>query len=193
MNKEKIKNALRHALKTDQATPRAQKRPKRTPVLIAIIMCLFIFGLSYSTSVFKSPQQEPVNITTIPPVETPPEADTKPTGNIIAPVTGTTTGNNVTVIIETKNLELGTCVWLAVDKPDLGLCWPKAHRIEPNTKVQVQILEEGPKESYRLSLYTLNEYFDNQWQDWIDHKMFGGLHMPPDSKRLASVTLTLGP
>ncbi len=192
MNKEKIKDALRDALKNTQAVPPGQKKPKRTPILILIIMCLLIFGLSYSTNIFKAAQQEPVNIIKTPPVEIPPEPDTEPTGKIIAPIPGTITGNKVTVILETKNLELGTCVWLAVDKPELGLCWPKAHRIEPNTKVQVEIFEEGPKEPYRLSLYTLNEYFDKQWQEWIDHDMFGGLHMPPASKRLASVELVLG-
>ena len=192
MNKDKIKDALRYALKKDHAQAN-KKEAKRTPVIILVVMATLILGLQYTTTFFSSgsgtdsqkdisvPSEE--NISSL-------SVDSDVVSD--ATVQGTITGNEVSVIIETKNLEPGTCVWLAVDKPELGLCWPKAHRIEPNTKVQIKILKEGPKEPYRLSLYALNEYFDKQWQDWVDHKMFGGLHMPPDSKRLASVEIVLG-
>jgi hypothetical protein len=82
-------------------------------------------------------------------------------------------------------------VWLAVDKPKIGLCWPKGYKIPINTKIQTTIYEGGPKEPYRLSLYAFNETWSNNWQHWIDHQIFGGLPMPPDSKRLASVVLIL--
>ena len=194
MNKDKIKDALRQALKKDNSSEN-QKRPKRTPIIVLIVMCLLIFGLQYSTTKFSSStQQNSANIITPPNIEIPSEQGTSPQGKIISPVEGTVTGNEVSVICETKNIAPGTYLWLAVDKPEIGLCWPKGFsNIEPNTKLKINILEEGPKEEYRLSLYALNENYNTQWQDWIDHKIFGGLHIPPDSKRLTSVTLVLGP
>ena len=53
------------------------------------------------------------------------------------------------------------------------------------------ILEEGPKGPFILSMYVLNKNFHNQWKVWQDRKIFGGLHLPPDSKRLDSVNLIL--
>ncbi len=234
MNKHKIKDALRQAIKKDQPDPpgpEEAKKPKRAPYLIVIGLCLLIFGWQYFTNqvstgpdtgqqadVAAAPVKvpptetaaaEPVSIPEPTPAQSPPavlpeettepqpaETDVVPEivlkGEIILPVEGTITGHDVSVIIETKNLEPGTCVWLAVDKPDIGLCWPKTS-LQANRKLQTTIYEGGPKEPYRLSLYAFNETWDKQWQSWLDHKIFGGLPMPPDSKRLAHVTLILGP
>ena len=189
MDKQKIKNALRKALKNDQAVPSGQKKPKRTPILVLIVMCLLIFGLQYSTSFFVSSEPEPVNMITPPEVEMTAEKDTSPQGKIISPLEGTVTGNEISVICETENIEPGSYIWLAVDKPELGLCWAKAFSLPINTRVQTTIHEGGPEEPYRLSLYILNENYNTQWQDWKNHDIFGGLHMPPDAKRLASVEL----
>ena len=190
MNKDKIKDDLRQALKKDYSSGN-QKRPKRTPIIVLIAMCLLIFGLQYSTNFFASSQPKPVNMTTPPQVEIQTKQTTKPQGKIISPVEGTVTGNEISVICETKNIEPGSYIWLAVDKPELGLCWAKAFSLPINTRVQTTIHEGGPKEPYRISLYILNESYNTQWQDWKDHEIFGGLHMPPDSKRLASVELIL--
>lgn len=193
MNKNKIKDALRQALKNDQAAPPGQKRPKRTPIIVLIVMCLLIFGLQYSTTFFSSGSgtDSPVETTPPPSADTVVVSDTTPRGKIIFPAAGTITGHDVTVICETINLEPGTCVWLAVDKPDIGLCWPKGSSIPANTKIQTTIYEGGPKEPYRLSLYAFNETWSKQWQNWVDREIFGGMPMPPDSKRLASVELIL--
>ena len=119
------------------------------------------------------------------------EATTNPMGKISLPVAGSSTGNDVKVTAETRNLEPGQYVWLAVDKPDIGLCWPKAQRIEQNLKFMTTIYECGPKEPYTLSLYAVTKTVNDQWQEWIDRKMFGGLPMPPDKRRLDSVRLIL--
>ncbi len=191
MNKDKIKDALRQALKNTKPVPPMQKKPKRTPILVLIVMCLLIFGLQYSTNFFASSELEPVNMTTPPKIEITVEQTTSPRGKIISPVEGTVTGNEINVVCETKNIEPGSYIWLAVDKPKLGLCWAKAFSLPINTRVRTTIHEGGPKEPYRLSLYILNENYNTQWQDWKNHDIFGGLHMPPDSKRLASVELIL--
>ncbi len=111
-------------------------------------------------------------------------------GKIESPKAGSETEKEVKVIGETKNIEPGQYIWLAVDKPGIGLCWPKTH-IASNTKFSTTILEEGPKETFFISLYVLNENFHNQWKDWQNRKIFGGVHLPPESKRIDSIELIL--
>jgi len=194
MNKQKIKDALKQALKNTKQVPPGQKKPKRTPVLTLIIICLLIFALQYTTTIFSSsPQPIPANIIKPNPVPVILPDPTKPRGRIISPVESTETGNEVTVICETNNIEPGSYIWLAVDKPELDLCWAKAFSLPINTRIQTTIHEGGPKGLYRLSLYILNENYNAQWQDWKKHEIFGGLHMPPDAKRLSSVMLVLKP
>ena len=139
----------------------------------ASIICIFLF-IYFGTSLFSS--QKP----------------TSPWGKIITPAPGSTTSKNVAVLLETKNIGTGQYLWLVVDKPHLELCWPKASKIQPNHKLQVNIHESGPKEPYTLSLYLVNKTIDDQWQYWFDHEIFGGLPMLPKRKRLDSVVLMLG-
>lgn len=106
MNKQTIKDALRHALKNTKAVPSGQKKPKRTPILILIIMCLLIFALQYTTTIFSSaPQQEPTNIIKLDPVTVEPLADTEPQGTIILPVEGTKTGNVEIQTIKSEDMQ----------------------------------------------------------------------------------------
>ena len=100
-------------------------------------------------------------------------------------------GHEVKITTETRNLEHGQYVWLTVDKPDIGLCQPKISKIMQNTKFMTTIYEGGPKEPYTLSLYAVTKTVNDQWQEWVNKKMFGGLPMPPDKRRLDSVRLIL--
>lgn len=115
----------------------------------------------------------------------------EPFGKIHSPGPGAITGKEVTVIAETKNLEPGQYIWLAVDKPGISLCWPKK-QLHGNSKFTTTILEEGPKEPYTLSLYAVNKTINDQWQEWLDAGRLGGLPMPPDRRRLDSVRLIFG-
>ena len=119
------------------------------------------------------------------------KSSTDPMGKISSPVVGSSTGHEVKITAETRNLEPGQYVWMAVDKPNIGLCWPKAPRIKQNIKFLTTIYEGGPKEPYTLSLYVVTKTINDQWQEWLDRKMFGGLPMPPDKRRLDSVRLIL--
>ena len=119
------------------------------------------------------------------------KSSTSPMGKISSPLAGSSTGHEVKITAETRNLEPGQYVWLAVDKPDIGLCWPKNPNLKPNIKFMTTIYEGGPKEPYRLSLYAVTKTVNDQWQEWLDRKMFGGLPMPPDKRRLDSVRLIL--
>lgn len=117
---------------------------------------------------------------------------TGPWGEISSPTAGTITGAAVKVVGATKNIEPGQYVWLAVDKPDLGLCWPKVPGIAPNTGFSTVIDESGPREPYSLSLYAVTKTINDQWQNWLAEGKFGGLPMPPDNRLLDSVELILG-
>lgn len=172
MDQQKLKDVLKQALIEQQTSP--VKKSKRTPVFIVIIICIVIFGVQYSNTIFSS------------------DSVTGPYGKIISPSAGSATGKDVGVMGETRNLEPGQHVWLAVDKPDLGLCWPKSPRIKPNVKFKTTIYEGGPKEPYRLSLYALNKGLNDRWKEWLEKEMQGGVPMPPDKRRLDSVRLMLG-
>jgi len=170
MDKETAQQLLQDALSNPDSTNLQGRKPNRKPLLIVITICLIIFGVTLLSS-------DPI---------------TGPYGKIISPAAGSLTDQAVNVTGETQNLEPGQYVWLAVDKPDIGPCWPKSPRIQPNTKFKTTIYEGGPKEPYTLSLYAVNKTINDQWQDWLDEKKLGGLPMPPDKRRLASVRLILG-
>lgn len=119
-----------------------------------------------------------------------PKPGTGAWGKIISPIAGTTTGTQVSVTVETKNLEPGQYVWLVVDKPGIGLSWSKV-QVKSNTKFIIIIYEDGKKEPYTLSIYSVHKTINDQWQDWLDDELFGGLPMLPDSRRLDSVRLVL--
>ncbi|WP_084681226.1 hypothetical protein [Desulfospira joergensenii] len=114
---------------------------------------------------------------------------TVPYAKITTPSPGSITGEHVKVIGETRNIESGQYIWLAVDKPRLGLCWPKAPRLPSNTGFSTEIYEGGPEEPFTLSVYAVNKTVSDHWQDWLNKERDGGLPMPPDNRRLVSVRL----
>lgn len=119
----------------------------------------------------------------------PPATPTGPWGEILVPTSRSVTGHHVIVSAKIANLELGQYVWLTVDKPDLGLCWPKAPKIEPNTLFSTTIYEGDPKEAYTLLLYAIPKTLHDQWTVWANQNRLGGLPMPPDNRRLDSIQL----
>ncbi len=151
---------------------KSSKRPKPIIAVLTglIIACLIYFGVN---SFFSGPQ-------------------TGPQGKILSPLPGTTTSEYVSVTIETQNIGVGQYVWLTVDKPRIGLCWPKKSSLESNILYRLTIHEGGPNEAYTLSLYLVNKTINDQWQEWVDRDLFGGLPMLPKRKQLDSVVLILG-
>ncbi len=120
------------------------------------------------------------------------EKVTGPYGKIIEPLSGITTGKEVGITGETWNFEPGQYVWQAVDKPKIGLCWPKSPQIIPNTEKKTTIYEGGPREPYTVSLSVVNKTINDQWQQWLEKRMFGRQPLLPDKRRLDSVILILG-
>ena len=166
--KEKLKSALRENADSQTAEIKTQTLAKS----VFIILCIVFFVILTGTY-FLNPYSE-----------------LGPQGKIKSPPAGSETGKEVRVIGETKNIEPGQYIWLVVDKPEIGLCWPKMS-VKPNTKFSTTILEEGPKGDFMLSKYVLNEIIHSQWKEWQDRDMFGGVNMPPKSKRLDSIKLVL--
>ena len=70
-------------------------------------------------------------------------------------------------------------------KTPLKFCWTDYARH------WIYIKEEGPKGTYTLSLYVVHKTINDQWQDWLDKEMFGGLPMLPDKRKLDSIRLIL--
>ncbi len=176
MDRERLKSAIRETIRKEKGAPELRARPKRTTtyriiVLSSLITTCLILLLFLGPSLFSSP---------------PPKG---PWGKIHLPTPGSETGPTVGVRAETRNIPAGQYLWLAVDKPALGLCWPKFDHIHPNIMFQTTIQEGGPKEFYTISLYSLNETLNDQWTQWMDRQLLGGLPIPPDSRRLASVRL----
>lgn len=173
MKKEDIKEVLKKNWKKqpekNTISTKNKQRLKTAPVIVALIAVIITTAILFSTVESDQPSG--------------------PYGKIISPSAGSQTGSSVYVTAETRNLPPGQHVWLAVDKPDLGLCWPKKLRIRPNTKFRATVYEGGPNEPYNISLYVLNETLHNQWTDWIDRKLMGGLPMPPENRRLDTVKL----
>ncbi len=66
-----------------------------------------------------------------------------PYGAIITPTNKTGTGSVVDVTGETENIKNDRYVWLVVEKPEYGLCWPKSYRIKPNIEFKTIVYKEG--------------------------------------------------
>ena len=171
-NKDDLKTEIAQAIKenADYTKPQTLKQQILNYLISVILIVVFLY---FGATLFSS------------------EPQAGPYGVIHSPGPMTKTKTCVKVVGETRNLEPGQYVWLAVDKPQLGLCWPKAPKLKPNCKWATEIYEEGPNEPYRLSLYAVNEHTHKQWSQWLDKKIFGGVTMPGDDRRLDSVTLIL--
>jgi len=176
MSQNDLKDKIIQAIKENQTPEQTiSKHHKKTLYSVMIVsalttLCLVLF-IFFINNLFSEPHP------------------TGPWARITFPLSGTTTGTNVKITAETRNIEPGQHIWLAVDKPDLGLCWPKSHPLHPNTRFSTIINERGPNGAYRVSIYAVNKTLNDQWEDWVKMKRLGGLPMPPEQRQLASVNL----
>ena len=169
--KERVKKAIKENASENRTI--RYKRVALSSIFIPASIAIIYTGISY----FNTPSPEPI--------------PSGPGGAILSPVQGSATGNMVRVQGKTQNIEPGKYIWLVVDKPALQPCWPKIHCSEPNTSFMTTIKENGPPEAYILSLYAVNERTHKQFTDWQKHKIFGGLPMLPENRKLDSVLLRL--
>ncbi len=181
MYKQNLKNALKQALKEEQhPPPEPSARPHGTQgkiifffIILCLVIALVITGVYFGTNRFSAALPK------------------GPYGKILSTTAVSSDGRNISVIAETKNIQPGQYLWIAVDRPGTGLCWPKISRIAPNVQFKTRIYEGGPKGLFAISLYVVNKTLNNQWQDWLDRGIFGGLPIPPEKRRLDSRKLIL--
>jgi hypothetical protein len=145
MKKDQTKHLLKEALNASEAKRKNpyNKKSSLSPILIILIACLVLVAVQYGVSLKSS---EPI---------------TGSWGKIISPIAGTTTGTEISVTAETKNLEPGQYVWLVVDKPGIGICWPKI-QVKANTHFKTSIKEEGLKGSPLNYIVFLKGYLYNR-------------------------------
>lgn len=115
-----------------------------------------------------------------------------PFGKITSPIPNAITDRVVTITGYTENVPFDTpFVWLIVDVPSIGRCWPKKPLIQPNGTFQATIFEGGPNMDYTVSLYAVGYGLNKTIEQWFAAGTFGGLPMIPSQYRLDSVRLTL--
>jgi hypothetical protein len=170
--KDKIIQAIKENQTPEQSISTHHKKNLYSVMIVSALttLCLVLFIL-FINNLFSEPHQP------------------GPWARITFPLPGTTNGTNVKITTETRNIEPGRHIWLAVDKPDLELCWPKSPRLMPNTGFSTTIYERGPAEPYWVSVYAVTKTLNDQWEDWVKMKRLGGLPMPPENRRIDSVVL----
>jgi hypothetical protein len=113
-------------------------------------------------------------------------------GKITSPIPYAITDRTVTITGYTSNIPIDTpFVWLVVDVPSIGRCWPKKPTIQPNGTFQATIFEGGPNMDYTVSLYAVGYGLNKTIEHWLVAGTFGGLPMIPQQYRLDSVRLSL--
>ncbi len=112
------------------------------------------------------------------------------TGEIISPLKNAVTGKEIKVVGETKNVNVGQYIWLAIDNLEYGKCWPKTH-VPGNIEFSTIVLEEELKSDQRLSLYLLNEKLHKQWKEWQSKENPLGVRGLSGKRQLDFVSLVL--
>ena len=115
-----------------------------------------------------------------------------PGGRITDPLPHAITDRTVTITGYTANLPVEMpFVWIIVDVPSIGRCWPKKPMIQPNGTFQATIYEGGPNMEYTVSLYAVGYGLNKTIKQWFADGTFGGLPMIPQQYLLDSVRLSL--
>ena len=147
-----------------------QNKPKRSPWSVILIICLFVFGLHFSTLLLS------------------PDPEKDAWGKIILPEDGTRTQKSVTVVGETQDIPSGSYIWIVVEKEEAGLCQPKK-RVLRNSRFRTSVEVTMSEGTYDLSLYVLDETVHNQWNGLQKEARVIGLPTPGENRRLDSVRL----
>lgn len=114
-----------------------------------------------------------------------------PDGMISSPFTESSTGNIVQIKGYTRNIiSKNSFVWLVIEKPDEGLCWPQNKALPENCEFSVSINAKGHMNAYNLSLYSVDKVQNNVFLDWITKRDSSkGVSLQPHDIRLYSVRL----
>lgn len=186
---------------TDKPGPTAREVKIRLQIafyaaIAAFGLAVFFYGASRIAAHIRIRDPKPIN-TVMPDKHTFRKVaftDTQisPIGKLTAPVPNAVTDRTVTITGYTENIPVDTpFVWLIVDVPSIGRCWPKKPAIQPNSTFQTTIFEGGPNMDYTVSLYAVGYGLNKTVEAWFDAGTFGGLPLMPPQYRLDSVNLSL--
>lgn len=113
-------------------------------------------------------------------------------GKITSPISNAITDRTVTITGYTDSIPIDTpFVWLMVDVPSIGRCWPKKPLIQPNGTFQATIFEGDPNMDYTVSLHAVGYGLNKTIEQRFAAGTFGGLPMIPQQYWMDSVRLSL--
>lgn len=121
-----------------------------------------------------------------------------PAGRITAPANGAVAGRLFEVTGYTRNLPPERrYVWLVVEVPHLGLCWPKRHITTVNAPFSRKIHEQGPGKAVTLALYAVDRALHQDILAWIEDcrrtRSETGFPQLPAGCRLHATTAVIQP
>ena len=119
-----------------------------------------------------------------------------PRGAITAPAKGSPISRVVEIEGFTKNIPPEhQYIWIAIDVPGLGLCWPKRQIYSINDAFKTKILERGPNDDFTVSLYAVPRNIHLDILEWFEDcqrtKTETGFRLISDRFRLDFITLKL--
>lgn len=119
-----------------------------------------------------------------------------PKGAITSPAEGFQTSHVVAIEGYTKNLPPDRkYIWVTVDVPDLGLCWPKRPINRCNCPFKTKFFERGPNQKFTVSLYAVDRNHHDEILKWFEDcritKCAAGFPMLPADYRLDTMKLKL--
>jgi hypothetical protein len=120
----------------------------------------------------------------------------KPRGQILKPIEGATVSPVFQIEGYTKFLPVERkYIWITVDVPSIGLCWPHRQIYKANDRFTAKIHEKGPNAEFIVSVYAVNRDYHNEIREWFEFAMKTGsdegFPIMPENLKLDSVTLKL--
>lgn len=166
-NLDKLKDAfLGNTVKS------TEKRSKRTPFLIFIIVLLLFVGMQQSTSIFS------------------PDPVKDSWGKIILPLPETKITGEFRVIGETQNIKKGHYIWLAFESKSIKECWPQK-RVLRNSRFRSALRPLIGQKELALSVYVVNQAIHDQWRKWLNQNPQKGITLPSGMILLDQIDLNL--
>jgi len=119
-----------------------------------------------------------------------------PKGAITSPAEGFEISHVVEIKGYTKNIPLDRkYIWVTVDVPGIGLCWPKRPIYKSNGPFKTKFLEEGPNQTFTVSLYAVDFNHNTEILKWFEEgrrtKSAAGFPMLPADYKLDTLELKL--
>ena len=119
-----------------------------------------------------------------------------PKGAFINPANGFFTGRLVEIEGYTQNIPPDRrFIWVTVDVPGIGLCWPKRPIYRLNGPFKTKFLEQGPNREFIVGLYAVDHSYNTEILKWFEEcritKSAAGFPLLPPDYRLDAIVLKL--